>query len=153
MSLTTFNVVSIYGLSCSKANVITKLCCISSQFAVSLRCSCSVYQFFGIPSNVWIKWCGHSSGGTNFHWIIHLSTCSLGCQIPSYFSKYLFPWSAPNLMHSNLLHWNQLLIFSLCSHHQWVGVAFKAISNTGNLLFFSTSNPNFIRNYSKSFRP
>jgi len=109
-------------------------------------------QFLGMPSNVWMKWCGHSSGGTGIHWVMHMTICSLGCHIPSYFYIYLFSCSAQNMIRSNSLHWYKSLIFSLWVPHQRAGVDFKEISKTNKLWHSKTSNSKFVKNSSKSFR-
>jgi hypothetical protein len=96
---------------------------------------------------------GHSSGGVIFHNALHFSKCSTGAPCPSYFCCWLLLCFAPNLMHSNHLHWYQSLIFSLCAPHHLVGVSLSEMSRDKNLWMSNTSSSYLIRNSSKSLIP
>ena len=106
-----------------------------------------------MPSKVCMKWWGHSSGGVIFHSILHFAKCSTGASFPWYFSFLLYSCSAPNLIHSSLLHWYQSVMVSLCAPHHLAGVALSAKSSTNSRWFSNTLSSYCVKNVSKSFSP
>ena len=106
-----------------------------------------------MPSKVWMKWWGHSFGGVIFHDIFHFAKCFVGVPGPSYFCCLLSFCSAPNLMHSNRLHWYKFVIVSLCVTHHLAGVALSSKSSASSLWFCNTSSSYCVKNVSKSFSP
>jgi hypothetical protein len=91
--------------------------------------------------------------GVNFHNVLHFSKCSFGAPCPSYLYCFLFFCSAPNLMHSNHLHWYQSVIVSLCAPHHLAPVWPLVLNQVLEVSDFLTLSSYCVKNVSKSFIP